>query len=322
MDNNQIHDKWEKVSRAKKIKNYKGVRISSECLPELFMGIDSDGYRCLLLFLNNAIDLEIRGANKDKLSLSFLPKNRLIIIKLKDLNFLDLFNDLVLSIYSKVNLISDPEKASKEFITTFYKWSHFFEDSNRDKLGDEQIQGLFGELFILNQYLIKTNASTINSILASWRGLYDAANDFEFDLKNIEVKTKKESNLFVKISSEYQLEKESNKDLELLVVTVKLDLIEGRSIHDILLEIVKLVRANLGDLSILFQALNQKGLTVENLKQYDNHRFNVIKTESFDAGNDDFPKLSISNVVSEISNLKYKLRVVKLDEFLIEIKKY
>ena len=55
MDNNQIHDKWEKVSRAKKIKNYKGVRISSECLPELFMGIDSDGYRCLLLFLNRHI---------------------------------------------------------------------------------------------------------------------------------------------------------------------------------------------------------------------------------------------------------------------------
>ena len=59
-----------------------------------------------------------------------------------------------------------------------------------------------------------------------------------------------------------------------------------------------------------------------NLKQYNNHRFIVSKTESFDAGKDDFPKLSISNIDSEISNLKYKLRVVKLDEFLIEVKKY
>lgn len=322
MDNNQIHEKWEKVSLAKKIKSFKAVRISSECLSELFIGVDSDGYRCLLMFLNNAIDLKKIGADKDKLSLSFLPKNRLIIIKLKDVNFLDLFNDLVLSIYSKVNLISDPEKASKEFITTFYKWSQFFEDSHRYKLGEEQIQGLFGELFILNEYLKKTNASTINSILSSWRGLYDAANDFEFGLKNVEVKTKKESKLFVKISSEYQLEKEFDKVLELLVVSIKLDLINGKSLHDMLLEIIKQVRENLGDLSILYQALNQKGLTVENLKQYNNHRFIVAKTESFNAGHDDFPQLSISNIPNEVSNLKYKLRVAQLDQFLIELKKY
>lgn len=106
------------------------------------------------MFLSdNTIDLKIRGADKDKLALSYLPKNCLIIIKLKDVDFIDLFNDLVLSIYSKINSISNPEKASKEFITTFYKWSQFFEDSFRNKLGEEQIQGLFGELFILNEYL-------------------------------------------------------------------------------------------------------------------------------------------------------------------------
>ena len=274
------------------------------------------------MFLNNNTNIKTLGTDKDKLSLSYLPNNGLIIVKLKDVNYIDLFNDLVLSIYSKINLISDPDKASKEFMTTFYKWSQFFEDSNINKLGEEQILGLFGEVFVLNEYLKKSNPSTINRILSSWRGLYDTTNDFEFELKNVEVKTKKESTLFVKISSEYQLEKELDKELDLLVVSVRLDLIEGKSIHDMLLETVKLVRANLGDLSILYQALNQKGLTVENLKQYNNHRFLVTKTESFNAGHEGFPKLSISNIDSEISNLKYKLRVTQLDEYLIESKKY
>jgi hypothetical protein len=48
----------------------------------------------------------------------------------------------------------------------------------------------------------------------------------------------------------------------------------------------------------------------------------VLKTESFDAGKDDFPKLSISNIDSEISNLKYNLRVTQLKEYLIKTKKY
>ena len=48
----------------------------------------------------------------------------------------------------------------------------------------------------------------------------------------------------------------------------------------------------------------------------------VGKTELFDAASDDFPKLTKSNIVNEISNLNYKLRVTQLDQFLIEKKKY
>ena len=73
---------------------------------------------------------------------------------------------------------------------------------------------------------------------------------------------------------------------------------------------------------ILTSNLNQKGLTIDNLKQYNNYRFSVTKTESFDAGNDNFPKLTCSNIVNEISKLKYNLKVTQLDLFLIELKKY
>lgn len=321
MTRSELDLKWENIASFKDTKGYKALRISATCVPDLFLTTDQDGYRCLLLFLPENLDIKLKGTDKNKLLISILPSKGLII-KLKDNDFKDLFDDLILSIYTKINLIKKPIDASEEFINTFYKWSLFFEDKKFKNLSEEKIQGLFGELFVLNDYLIKSNPSTINSILDSWKGLYDAANDFEFNNKTVEVKTKKDSGLIVKISSEYQLEKELDKDLELIIVTVKLNLIEGKSLYDMLLEIIKLIRSNLGDLSLLYLSLNQKGLTLENIKQYNNHRFCVIKTESFDAGNNNFPKLTISNIDSEISKLKYSLRVTQLKKFLIKSKKY
>ena len=322
MKKSELNSKWENIASFKNKNDYKALRINDTCVPDLFIANDKEGYRNLLLFLPEKVDVKLKKMNKNKLAISFLPLKRIVLIKLKDFDFKDLFDDLILSIYSKINLIYDPIDFSKEFIKTFYKWALFFEDKKEKKLTEEQIQGLFGELFVLIEYIKNSDQSNINHILDSWKGLYDAANDFEFDLKNVEVKSKKESILFVKISSEFQLEKELDKDLELLVVSLKLDLIQGRSLHDMILEIIKLIRTKKGELSILFQALNQKGLNTENLKLYNNYKYIVIKTESFDAGIDNFPKLTISNIDTEVSNLKYKLRVSNLNEFLIEKKTF
>jgi hypothetical protein len=321
VNSKEIERKWLSID-VKDITGFRYIRLDKNSKPEFNIGFNSDGFRCIILELPKGFSFDFNSVKKENLSIRNIKKENYIVIELLNINYNDLFNDLLVSLYQKIKDITHAQDYSNEFVLTFGKWIEFFENDRKNQLSEEQIQGLFGELFVLNEYLKKSSRPTINSILASWKGLYDAANDFEFDLKNVEVKTKKESNLFVKISSEYQLEKELDKGLELLIVSVKIDLVEGKSIHDMLLEIVKQVRLKFGDLSVLYQALYQKGLTLENLKQYNNHRFIVSKIESFDAGKDDFPKLSISNIDSEISNLKYKLRVVKLDEFLIEAKKY
>ncbi|WP_417238767.1 PD-(D/E)XK motif protein [Bizionia sp.] len=322
MKNIDLHSKWENISSFENKKGYKALRISSECIPDLFIATNTDGYRFLLLYLPKNTQIKIKGADKNKLLLSYLPSKGILLIKLKDFEFIDLFNDLIISIYTKVKSVLVPDKAAEELITIFYKWAYFFEDNQRNKLNEEQIQGLFGELFMLNKFLEDSKPSNINSILTSWKGLYDTAHDFEFDLKNVEVKTKKESKSFVKISSEFQLDKEFGKGLELMVVTVRIDLINGKSIHDTMVQIIELIRGNYGELSILYKALNQKGLTVDNLKHYNNYRFIVLKTELFDAAVIDFPKLTKSNIANQISHLRYNLRIIQLDQFLIESKKY
>lgn len=318
MDLNILLSRWENISNFEEKKGFKALRITYSSIPDLFIALDEDGFRYLLLYLPPDIEIKIKETNKDKLKLGYLRDTNIITIKLNDLSFKDLFNDLIISLYNKIKDISDPDIYSKKLIQTFYKWSEFFDNSIQSKLSPEEIKGLFGEIWVLNTYLEKADPLTINEFLDSWKGPYNTTNDFVFDKKNLEVKTKEASKSFIKISSEFQLEKELDKALELMVISVRLDVLNGESIFDLLKKSMEYVRENFGDLTTLFRALGQKGLTIESSTQYNNFRFIVSGLSSYDCSHDEFPKLSISNIPNEISNLRYDLRTSLLNNFLIK----
>lgn len=322
MEINTLTSKWENFESFKANKGYKALRLSVDCIPELYIGTDTDGFRCLILYLPDNIDIKLKDNDKEKLKLSFLSPEKIILIKLNDADFIDLFNDLILSLYLKIKDLNDPDYYARELISSFYKWADFFDDKITSRLNNDQIKGLFGELFVLNRYLKQSDSKTIDKILNSWKGPYNIAHDFVFDTKNIEVKTKEESKPFIKISSEYQLEKEFDKGLELLVISLKTDMIKGISIHDLLKEATIYIRQNFGDLSILYRTLAQIGLTTESSTEYNNYRFIVSRTNSYDCEPDDFPKLSVSNLPQEITKLSYNLRITTLNNFMLEEKIY
>jgi hypothetical protein len=325
MDNASLNLKWDKISASQELKGYKALRISDNSIPDLFIATDKEGFRCLILYLPEHTKVKLKGSNREKLTLEYLKDKNIILIKLNDSDFVGLFDDLIISLYSMIKDIEDPSLYSKGLTQSFYKWAEFFEDRADSKLSNEEIKGLFGELFTLRNLLEKCKLDDflhIDTILDSWKGPYDTTNDFVFDDKNIEVKTKQESQAFVKISSEHQLAIEFEKGLELLVVSVNIDIINGLSIHDILKKIVEITRQNSGDLSILYRALGQKSLNIENSKNYNNHRFVVKKSHLFNCGENNFPRLSVSNIPKEITKLHYNLRVNSLKEFLIEEKIY
>lgn len=318
MDITLLEQKWLDVSNFKKKKGYSAIRLSSSSVPDLFIGNDENGNRCLLLYLPKNVEVDINKIEKEKLSMMFIEEKNIIMIKLVDVDFIDLFNDLVISLYSKIKDISNPRDYYQKLIRSFFKWSEFFESNFPHKLSLEEIKGLFGELFYLRELLQDASITNVNSILDSWKGPYDTSNDFIFDEKNIEVKTKEEKTPLVKISSEFQLEKEPDKGLELLVVSIRPDLINGKSLSDLLGEIIFKVRVLQGDLSILLRALAQKGLTVNTTKEYNNHRFTVSKTSLYDCTQEDFPRLSASTIPEGISKIKYLLRISTIENHLVK----
>jgi hypothetical protein len=120
----------------------------------------------------------------------------------------------------------------------------------------------------------------------------------------------------VKISSEYQLEKEFAKDLELLVLSVENNYIEGISLSKLLNEVKEEIIKKMGDFSIVLTALSQKNITTQNISEYDNYCFKAKEKIIYEC-NDEFPKLTKSNIPEAISGITYTLQLKQLERFII-----
>lgn len=292
-------------------------RIDNVSIPEINIGLNSKFYRCMLLELPSEHKVDFQTMVKKNLTLSFFSDTGYIVLELTDSNYVDLFNDLIISIYSYIYELNDVDEYSKIFIQMFYKWSEFFDDKYSEKLSLESIKGIFGELFVLKSLIEESDSFKLNETLNSWRGLYDEAHDFVFEDKNIEVKTKNISHLAVKISSEYQLEEELDKGLELLVLSVDIDYVKGDSLRSIVNEIKELIVTKMGDFSIILTALAQKNISMSNIYQYDNYRFLVHEQTIYDCRKEGFPRLTKLNTPNAIANIRYTLQLSYLANYLI-----
>ena len=253
--------------------------------------------------------------------MKFFSKERCLCIVLNDDYFKDLFDDLILSIYNKIFNISDIEEYSELFIKHFFKWSSFFINKKNDGLTKDDVKGLIGELIYLKNLLIDTTLN-VDDVLLSWRGPYDDGHDFVFDFTDFEIKTIEKTKNNVRISSEFQLDSEKGKKIELVVISVEFDIDNGISLKSITNEIKSLVLDKFGDISIFITALSQKGLIVGDLERYDIYRFTPVLETTYDSSNDTFPKLIKSQLPEQINKLKYNIRLNLIEEFIIDKKNY
>jgi len=319
---NSLESIWGALSYSGK-SEFEFIRIDNgETVPDLNVGFNSTFNRCLLLELPKKHSVDFQTAIKQNLILSFFRDTGYIVLELTDSNYADLFNDLIISIYQCIYQLSDVDEYSKIFIQTFYKWSGFFEDRKSEKLSQDIIKGIFGELFVLKSLVEDSDSSHLNDVMNSWRGPYDEGHDFVLDKKNIEVKTKEQSKLSVKISSEYQLDLDDNKDLELLVLSVETNPVDGQSLRLLLSDIKDLVVDKLGDFSIILVALSQKNISPQNIYQYDNYRFVPIEQVTYNCKANFFPKLVKSDIPQAVRNVRYTLQLSYLDDFILSEKKF
>ncbi|PLX70372.1 MAG: hypothetical protein C0602_06060 [Denitrovibrio sp.] len=293
------------------------LRIDAVAIPELHLGLKSNNNRCLLLELpkNNALDF--RTTIKKNLTLSMHKNSAYLVLELTNNLFRELFNDLVISIYTQIYQLSDVDEYSRLFIRIFYKWSEFFENNKHNRLSAEEIIGLFGELYYLSQLIISASVQNINNVLLSWRGPYGNTHDFVLDKKHVEIKTRMISTAEIKISSEYQLEPSAGKRLELVIVLIDESFPNGDSISTVLQNIKYSIQLNKGDFSIVLDALSKNGVTTTNATDYDNYRFEVIRATTYNCDDINFPKLTRSGIPEAVVNAKYSLMVDKLAQYII-----
>lgn len=295
--------------------------LSKESTPQLNIGFNKKSQRCLILELPFDFDKPFQQFEKENLSLKYFKKEKCLCIILNDEFFKDLFDDLILSIYSKIYNISNTEEYSELFTRHFFKWSAFFENKKTDGLTRDQVKGLIGELFYLKNLLLNSEL-IVDDILLSLRGPYDEGHDFVFEFTDYEIKTIESSKNSVRISSEFQLESEKGKELELIVIFVNPDNENGLSLKSLINDIKKIVLDKLGDNSIFINALAQKGLTIGDLDQYEIYRYKPIEEISYDVNRENFPKLIRSSIPEEINKLNYNIRLNLIEEFITNKKQF
>lgn len=314
MNINNLQSKWAIITNQVISKGYKSIILTPECKSDLYLGINKDANRCLILSMPKDHNVTFRATVKENLSLEFFPDTNYIVLKLIDNSFYELFDDLIISMYNRIKDLSNVDEYSREFIQAFYKWSEFFSDKNSLLLSSKILKGLFGELIILRFYLDSQDLISVNDILNSWTGPFDQRHDFTFDRKDVEVKTKTESKLDITISSEYQLEKNLDKKLDLVVVTVIEN--EGYTLENIIIEIKNKIQLKSGDYTLFLKALNMKGVYLKNVNLYDNYLFKPLSLITYDCTSLNFPKINKSNISKEISKVKYDLRISALNSFI------
>jgi Putative PD-(D/E)XK family member, (DUF4420) len=320
MNNKTIETIWESIIYSEST-SFVYKRLSLEGKPSLNIGLNNLNNRCLILELPTQSKFKLPNSVKQNLSLEYYKQSNCLCIVLLDNMFNDLFNDLVLSIYNRVYDISDSEVYTKEFIHSFNKWSAFFANNNFELLNQFQVKGLFGELHFLKNNLLKKECK-INDELIAWKGPYDERHDFVTSFKDYEIKTTEEDSNSINISSEFQLESEKGKELELVVLFLKSDNLIGFTIKNLIDEIKLIVLENFGDNSILLNAIHQKGLTFNNLHLYDNYKFTPIKEIIYDCVSENFPKLISTEIPTEINSVKYKIQINLIDKFILKTTNY
>lgn len=319
MNKEIIENIWNKIIPSGK-GEFEYKLLSKESIPQLNIGFDKKENRCIILELPLNFDKPFIQFEKENLSLKYFTKERCLCIILNDDYFLDLFDDLILSIFSKISNISQPEEYSELFIRHFFKWSAFFENKKTDGLTRDQAKGLIGELFYLKNLLLNSKLS-VDDLLISWRGPYDEGHDFVFEFTDYEIKTIASSKNNVRISSEFQLDSEKGKQLELVVIFVNLDQ-NGLSLKSLINDIKTIVLNKLGDNSIFINALAQKGLSIGDLDQYEIYRYTPIEEISYDSTSKNFPKLIRSSIPEEINKINYNIRLNLIEEFILNKQQY
>jgi len=298
---------------------YKILRFDENCRAEVFIGMTRSGQRCLIL--NEAVPAN-KPIEREKLSLLYDSSIPGMVLLLSDDTYNDLFDELISSMYVVVKDLVSKQDAIEMFRAHFIKWTTFFDSDFSSKLSDDAVMGLLGELKVLEYFVAEADELSINTVLESWRGPYDESQDFVFDDQLVEVKTIGMRSRQIMINSLQQLTAVKGKDLSLLVNTIFSDDENGSSIKSLVISIRDRAISLLGDATILYKALGQKGLHPKNLDDYEHLRFGFRGEHIYNVLSDDFPNLSSDNVPEGIISASYAISLSALQPFMTTSKEY
>jgi hypothetical protein len=225
-----------------------------------------------------------------------------LLVTLNSVDSSDIFFDFCIDLVQSSEEMSTEKDAFHNVLQNLGRW-HRLLRGERSSLSKNQIQGLFGEIFVLLQLL--ENIPNID--IDCWRGPLGAAKDFQFDDFAIEVKTTSSNHeLEVEISSEYQLDLLDCSTLFLYCLSLRSGVSIGENLSTLVEKVLDHLESRLDLKSVFLHRLQAAGLAKMN--EYDDLVFEVTGQNIFEVSNS-FPRLDSTNIPGVVSQVRYQLNL-------------
>ena len=198
---------------------------------------------------------------------------------------------------------AEEDSVLRRFLARIRAWQDFMNRHQESVLSEENEQGLFGELVVL-EHMVEAGLP-LQDILDAWQGPIDGVQDFILGSGGIEVKSTLSAGGFpATISSLEQLDDGFRRPL--FVAAIRLSL-HGSGMT--LPEMADAIRARVGDNGVLLETfdirLMQVGLLRSSVGRYTRRFLHVSSTILFVQG--DFPRLTRANVHPVVRKARYEI---------------
>lgn len=282
----------------------------------LYRGRDADGSILFLFeFADDHANIlrrlpQVAGIDLDYRRFSN-PKRHGLIMKLTDGSYVELFAVLCEDLAATIERLEDERQAVLSFLHRLGRWQQLLASGARRLLKPKEIRGLMGELHILEMLLSESELDPV-AIVSAWTGPSGAAQDFQFQGQNIEVKaTGEASPRLVRISSEFQLD---TTDAPVTLSICHLPLTDDPAIGLSLNQTVARISDSLSRNAR--QAFDNRLAIARyvDIPDYDTPLFEHTSTDHFEV-REGFPSLARNTLPASISGVKYELNITQISEF-------
>lgn len=290
-------------------------KISLDSSLGVYFGFSNEG-QLRLAFLSSIVAPELESTKYIKITQG--PESEKVYWTCFDLTepgavkpFFALCENLIESVSGK----KEEKDALLSLKTRYATWKILFKKDFKEKLPQQLLQGIFGELYFLKNYMLKLYSPEI--AINSWSGPDSNSKDFATTQIWYEVKTIGANASEVHISSLTQLE--SNIPGRLVVIKVEKMADEydqpDSEIKSLFNSIIEIINSEALE-RVFAEKLSRVGLNLLDEGIYGKYDVKSMTKYIVDS---DFPKITSSNVpFEEITSVEYSLSVNSLKKYMEE----
>jgi len=238
-----------------------------------------------------------------------------LLIILKDQNKIEIFKKLYVWIHQDISIDQKLFMSFEGLSEYIEQYSKLFEKKITNKISEESLLGLFGELDLLKE-LLKSKKYTTTELINSWAGYYRSRHDFKFPNLRLEVKSSLNDNSIINCSSFNQLVSNVSIDTFLIhQLYVKENNHKSVSLLNLIKTIRRIIESDQKSLLIFDRKLEIFGIEkIETDLKLLRKNLLIYKIT------DDFPSLKECSIHNSITNIKYKIDLSMCSKWLTELK--